>query len=425
MKPGSAASSSRSTAAATRLAAAASAPGQRITSSRSARAPASSFGPLPWRVQPALASAASELRSSARAPRSAAVSTRARQSPSSGCWGRARTTSTPAPAPRSQPELAGAGHDVLAVGDAAGEQVLQEVAHRGLAGPLGRLGPVDLERDQVAHEPQQRRRRRLAAGAVAQLAHRQLGHPQLHASPSRPRPPSPRARPRSTRQATASTLLAASSTITLASSARPAARATAGSPAPDSTASETSSRASRKVRGSAAAGVGAAVSVRGLRPSGVLVVGPDDREAHRHPHPEHRGEDEERQEARRDLLPDAAVAAPRGRRISATQQATTTPAASAMAISVEEKSKFIARRARRRAAPAAARARRSLWRMCSTIMRDCRQRAEDADAQAPARRPRPTSSAHAGRCATAPMAAASTIATVMSAGAGDQRRACA
>src|SRR5215218_6034124 len=56
--------------------------------------------------------------------------------------------------------------------------------------------------------------------------------------------------------ATASTLLPESSTITLAPSARLAARATAGSPAPDSTASETSSRASRKERGSAAASRG-------------------------------------------------------------------------------------------------------------------------------------------------------------------------
>ncbi len=46
--------------------------------------------------------------------------------------------------------------------------------------------------------------------------------------------------------ATASTLLDASSTITLASSARLAARATRGRPAPASTASETSSSASRK-----------------------------------------------------------------------------------------------------------------------------------------------------------------------------------
>ena len=54
-------------------------------------------------------------------------------------------------------------------------------------------------------------------------------------------------------QATASTLLAASSTITLASSARPAARVTEGSPAPDSTASETASSASRNEPGWATA----------------------------------------------------------------------------------------------------------------------------------------------------------------------------
>src|SRR5919197_2503623 len=49
-------------------------------------------------------------------------------------------------------------------------------------------------------------------------------------------------------QATASTLLAESRTITLAPSARPAARATVGSPAPDSTASVTSSSASTAAR---------------------------------------------------------------------------------------------------------------------------------------------------------------------------------
>ena len=37
-----------------------------------------------------------------------------------------------------------------------GEQVVEEVAHGGLARALGRLGPLDLEADQVRHEPQQR-----------------------------------------------------------------------------------------------------------------------------------------------------------------------------------------------------------------------------------------------------------------------------
>jgi hypothetical protein len=76
-------------------------------------------------------------------------------------------------------ELAGAGDDVLAVRDAPGEQVAQEVADGRLGGALGCLGAVDLEADQVRDQTQQRGRRRLAAGAVAQLTHRQLGHAQL------------------------------------------------------------------------------------------------------------------------------------------------------------------------------------------------------------------------------------------------------
>jgi hypothetical protein len=67
-------------------------------------------------------------------------------------------------------ELAGSGHDVLAIGDPASEQVLEEVAHGGLAGAFRRLGPIDLERDQIAHQPQQGGRRGIAAGPVAQLA---------------------------------------------------------------------------------------------------------------------------------------------------------------------------------------------------------------------------------------------------------------
>ena len=106
-KPGRFASSSCSTDVAARRPAAASAAGMRITSSRSASRPAPSFGPLaPWRDQPASASAASAPRSIARAPRSASVSTRARQSPSSGPCGRARTTMAVAPPSRSQPSSA-------------------------------------------------------------------------------------------------------------------------------------------------------------------------------------------------------------------------------------------------------------------------------------------------------------------------------
>ncbi len=67
-------------------------------------------------------------------------------------------------------------------------------------------------------------------------------------------PPSPAVTARSSsgdKHATARTLDAASSTTMLASSAPPAARATAGRPAPDSTASETASKALRKALGAA------------------------------------------------------------------------------------------------------------------------------------------------------------------------------
>ena len=78
-----------------------------ITSSRLPAAAASPALARPWRAtQPGETSAVSAVRSTARAPRSATVSTRARQSPSSGCCGRARATSTLAPADRSQPSSA-------------------------------------------------------------------------------------------------------------------------------------------------------------------------------------------------------------------------------------------------------------------------------------------------------------------------------
>src|SRR5215207_3356694 len=118
--------------------------------------------------------------------------------------------------------------------------------------------------------------------------------------------------------ATASTPPGASSTITLASSARPAARATDGRPAPDSTASETSSSASRNERGSTVALAGScetdipSMVLRTTAPLGVLVVAPDHREADHRADSEQGGEHEERQEARGQLLPEAAVAAPGG-----------------------------------------------------------------------------------------------------------------
>src|SRR5215210_5532806 len=96
-------------------------------------------------------------------------------------------------------------------------------------------------------------------------------------------------------QATASTLAEVSSTITLASIARPAARATSGSPAPDSTASETAPSASRPTG-----------------PLRVLVIRPHDGQSDPGADAQQRHEDEQRQEAGGELLPDAAVALPGG-----------------------------------------------------------------------------------------------------------------
>ena len=119
--------------------------------------------------------------------------------------------------------------DVLPVGDAAREQVLDEVADGGLGRPLRRPRALQLETDQVAHEPQQRRRGLLAARPVAQAP--------TSASATRSStisvPASPAITARSSSgdaHATASTLLPGSSTITLASSALLAARATGGQP---------------------------------------------------------------------------------------------------------------------------------------------------------------------------------------------------
>ena len=76
-------------------------------------------------------------------------------------------------------QLARPGDDVLPIGDPARQQVLEEVPHRRLRGPGGRLRPVDLEGDQVRHEPLEGGRRRCAAGPEPELAHRKLGHAKV------------------------------------------------------------------------------------------------------------------------------------------------------------------------------------------------------------------------------------------------------
>ena len=234
------------TAVAARRPRAGSAPGTRITSSRSARSAAPSFGPLPpWRDQPDSASAASAPRSIARAPRSARVSTRARQSPSSGPCGRARTITAVAPSPRSQPSSAArATMFSLSVMRRASRSWMKSPT-AALAGPLGRARALQLEPDQVPHEAQQRRRRLLAARPVAKAADLGVGHAQLGrlraglAGHHRALVLRRRARHREH--------AAARVEHDHARVERPARRPRhGGQAAPDSTASETSSRASRK-----------------------------------------------------------------------------------------------------------------------------------------------------------------------------------
>ena len=76
-------------------------------------------------------------------------------------------------------ELGRAGDDVAAVGDLAGDHRPHEGARRLVAGPLGRPRALDLEREQGRDHPGQRRRWRLAARPVAELAHHGVRDAQL------------------------------------------------------------------------------------------------------------------------------------------------------------------------------------------------------------------------------------------------------
>ena len=87
-------------------------------------------------------------------------------------------------------ELGRARHDVLAIRDAASEQVAEEIADGHLAGAFGCLGALQLESDQVRHEAQQSGGRRLTAGPEAQLPDGRVGHQQLDRLGAAPRPPS-------------------------------------------------------------------------------------------------------------------------------------------------------------------------------------------------------------------------------------------
>ena len=142
--------------------------------------------------------AARHVRSTPRAPRAATASTRSRQSPSSAWWGLARATTTAGAVGQVTAQLLGAGDHVLAVGELAREQVGQEVGHRRLAGPLGRLGTVDLLGDEVVTMRSSTGGGRRGAGAQPQLADAARRPPAGRSPRWRPRPPAPRARPRAT-----------------------------------------------------------------------------------------------------------------------------------------------------------------------------------------------------------------------------------
>src|SRR3954452_25480902 len=118
----------------------------------------------------------------------------------------------------------------------------------------------------------------------------------------------------------------ASSTTTLAPSARLVARATSGRPAPDSTAAETSAKASRNAL---FAGISARVGETAIRrlygeraPGRVLSVrlrppvpAPHDRRSYPNAKADQGREDEQRHEAGREALPPSAVRTPpRGQR---------------------------------------------------------------------------------------------------------------
>ena len=82
------------------------------------------------------------------------------------------------PLDQVDPQLARPAEDVLAAGDVAVEQGVQEAGQRLLGGALGRAQALDLGGDQRRHELDQRGAG-LAPRAHPQRAHRRIGHPQL------------------------------------------------------------------------------------------------------------------------------------------------------------------------------------------------------------------------------------------------------
>ncbi len=179
----------------------------------------------------------------ARSARSETTNTRARQSPVCAERGAARAKIAPAPLLELGPELAARATMSPRSVTLRSKDRADELAGRLVARPLRRARALELEREQRRDHPHQRRRRIALAPAVAQLADHGIRDAQLE---RRRRPPSPVSSLLSSAEevaATASTALERSISATLAPSAVPAARATAGSPAPDSIASESASSA--------------------------------------------------------------------------------------------------------------------------------------------------------------------------------------
>ena len=145
--------------------------------------------------------AAIEPGAAARAARSAAASTRARQSSSAGAKWCARTTIDDRAGLDVDAELGRARDDVAAVGDLAVQHGAQEAGLRGLGGALGRAHALDLGGDQRGDDAQQRGRRLAGAPAQPQPADGRVADAQLVRRRRRARRPSARARrPRSARR---------------------------------------------------------------------------------------------------------------------------------------------------------------------------------------------------------------------------------
>ena len=194
-------------------------------------------------------------RATARAPRSATPSTRPRQSPSSGWWAGARTTITPPPAERSQPSSAARARMFSRSVIRRANRSSRKLA---TAASVARSGAFA----RSTSRPIRFATRRTSALAGSSAA-------RAGSAGGRPPPRRPSARPSGCRSPRASTARSSSGDAQATASTplggvehdhagveRAGGRAGhRGRPAPDSTASETSSSASRNERSTGLAGL--------------------------------------------------------------------------------------------------------------------------------------------------------------------------